>query len=185
MPTFRTLLRRLIPPLIWDVARRSAVRPPHMGPALSLTYLPDGWVFPNATSVATGWNEASVLDFHKASWPQFVAALEGPKPLGIAPEASAMTNENLVFHNTIMSFAYVLALAAHGKQRISLLDWGGGIGHYYLIAKAALPGVEIDYHCKEVPALAEYGQQLFPEAHFYSDDEAYAGHQYDLVMASG
>ena len=36
-----------------------------------------------------------------------------------------------------------------------------------------------------MPALAEYGQQLFPEAHFYSDDEAYAGHQYDLVMASG
>ncbi len=70
----------------------------------------------------------------------------------------------------MMSYAYSLGLAACQKTSISMLDWGGGIGHYYLIGKALFPDLEINYHCKDVPVLAEYGQSLFPEAHFYTNN---------------
>jgi hypothetical protein len=84
----------------------------------------------------------------------------------------------------LMSYGYVLALAAGGRERPSLLDRGGGIGHYLPVSRALLPGVEIDYHCKGVPVLAEHGRELFPEAHFYDDDSCLEG-RYDLVLASG
>ncbi len=82
-----------------------------------------------------------------------------------------------------MTFGYVAALAARGLDTLSLLDWGGGIGHYYVLARALLPGVGIDYHCKDVPLFTEYGRQLFPDQHFYADESCLAQH-YDLVVAS-
>jgi len=66
---------------------------------------------------------------------------------------------------------------------LSMFDWGGGIGHYYVLAKSLLPDVEIDYHCKDLPLLAQHGSRLFPDQHFYSDD-AWLNRRYDFVMAS-
>jgi len=84
----------------------------------------------------------------------------------------------------LVSYGYVLALAARQREQISVLDWGGGIGHYLPLSRALLPGVEIDYHCKDVPVLAEHGRKLFPEACFYDDDSSLE-RRYDLVLASG
>jgi putative methyltransferase (TIGR04325 family) len=83
-----------------------------------------------------------------------------------------------------MVYAYVLALAAKTKDRVSILDWGGGIGHYYVLSKALLPDVGIDYHCKDLPLLCQHGRTLFPEATFYEDDEKCFEKTYDLVLAS-
>ena len=65
---------------------------------------------------------------------------------------------------------YLLALTAHQKDAISVLDWGGALGHYYQIGRAVLPDVKIDFHCKEMPKLAAVGQRLNPEVHWYVDD---------------
>jgi len=81
-----------------------------------------------------------------------------------------------------MSFAYVVGLAAHGRFGIALLDWGGGIGHYRVLARALFPGIEIDYWCRETPVLADAGSGLHPGAHFSCDD-ACLEQTYDLVMA--
>ena len=54
----------------------------------------------------------------------------------------------------LVSFAYVLARAAHGRDRVSVLDWGGGLGHYAVLARAVLPEVELDWHCREVTSVA-------------------------------
>src|SRR5262249_44788363 len=83
----------------------------------------------------------------------------------------------------IVAFAYVLARAAHGRDRISLLDWGGGIGHYYAIARAVLPEIELDYHCRDLPLLAARGRALLPQARFHDDDSCLE-RRYDLVVAS-
>jgi putative methyltransferase (TIGR04325 family) len=84
-----------------------------------------------------------------------------------------------------MSYAYVLALAARKRERISLLDWGGGIGHYYILSQALLPKVDIDYHCKDVPLLCQGGRELLPEASFHEDEEDCFKRSYDLVLVSG
>ena len=65
-----------------------------------------------------------------------------------------------------------------------MLDWGGGLGYYYFLARALLPdGVELDYHCKDMPLICEYGRQALPEITFW-DDERCLEHDYDLVLAS-
>ena len=125
-----------------------------------------------------------MLEAYKRKWPAFVSALAGPGPLGVSHESAEPGTDDFWAHNTIVSYAYVLALTACDKHEVSVLDWGGGIGHYYVISKSVVPGVAIDYHCKDVPLLCAHGRSLFPEARFY-DDESCLERRYDLVLASG
>jgi putative methyltransferase (TIGR04325 family) len=132
-----------------------------------------------------GWSVDTVVKTEKAKWEAFCRNLKGTGPLGFSHEhtdLSVIRNPN--FHNVHISYAYVLALAAHKKNSISVLEWGGGLGHYYLIGKAVMPNVALDYHVKEVPLMAKAGQQLNPEVHWY-DDESCLERDYDLVMMTG
>jgi putative methyltransferase (TIGR04325 family) len=143
--------------------------------------VPEGW-----SRAVPGWNAQGVLAAYEAKWPAFLRALEGAGPLGVNHEASVDAIEradDFAAHNLLVSFAYVLALAARGRERVSLLDWGGGIGHYYAIARAVLPEVEIDYTSRDLPLLCARGRELFPEATFLSDDSCLE-RRYDLVLAS-
>lgn len=180
----KNLAKRLFPPILLDAGRwvrdqmhRSRLELPEW------EYVPEGWERQKADPHIKGWNVTSVLEAYKARWPAFVKALEGNGPLGVSHEATTIASHNYSFHNTIMCYAYVLALAARSKEKVSILDWGGGIGHYYLISKAVLPEVEILYHCKDLPVLCAQGRELFPEAQFYEDD-SYLERRYDLVLVS-
>jgi len=178
--TIKDMIKLVTPPLLIHLAkwlqsgRQSRVE---------WEYIPEGWAYAETHSEVKGWNVQDVLGAYKKKWPEFVAMVQGTGPLGMVHESALTTNEDLTSHNTMMAFAYVLALAAHKKDRLSMLDWGGGIGHYYLLAQALLPRVEIEYHCKDVPVLCEYGVQLFPQQHFYPDERCF-DHVYDFVMAS-
>ncbi len=146
-------------------------------------YVPEGWVYSKKHSEIKGWNVAEILATYKKKWPKFIKMIQGTGTLGVSHESDMNTNEDIHSHNEIMSFAYILALASRNKNRISMLDWGGGIGHYYLLAQALLPELKIEYHCKDVPLLSEYGAQLFPQQHFYSDEHCF-DRDYELVLAS-
>jgi len=146
-------------------------------------YIPEGWDYAKAHPEVRGWNVPEILERYKQKWSSFVAFMENNETLGISHESELTSNTDIKFHNINMTFAYVFTLAAHKKEKITMLDWGGGIGHYYLLAKTLLPKVQIEYHCKDVPQLAEYGAQLFPEHHFYPDDSCLK-RTYDFVMAS-
>src|ERR1700716_4262172 len=98
-------------------------------------YVPHGWY------AVSGWNDQSIADAQEKHWPTLVHNLEGPGPLGVSHLPLHTTRENRADHNTMMSYGYVLALAARSKDRIAILDWVGGVGHYYLYTKALLPEV--------------------------------------------
>jgi len=189
--TFRDFIKLLTPPLLVQAGLRLAnILRPQPAPSVSGSsarpeweYIPEGWAYPRTHPEVKGWNVQGVLETYKQKWPQFVRMVQGTGPLGVAHESALTTNEDIYSHNTILTFAYTLALAARQKDRLSMLDWGGGIGHYYLLAQALLPDVEIEYHCKDVPLLAEHGASLFPDAHFYTDD-ACLKRSYDFVLAS-
>ena len=117
-------------------------------------------------------------------WPEFARALQGTTPVGMSHESENVSGADYGTHNTMMSFGYVLALAAQGKQKISILDWGSGIGHYYLIARALLPGVDIEYYGKDLPILCEGGRQVLPGVTFFDRDADCFQRQYDLIVAS-
>jgi putative methyltransferase (TIGR04325 family) len=149
-------------------------------------YIPEGWSRVDEDERIAGWDVTDVARAHRTNWSSFIAAVDGSGPLGVyheVPAGAPVGREDPEAQNMVLSFGYALALAAHHKDRISVLDWGGSVGHYYVLARALLPDVEIDYHCKEVPALCREGRALLPEVRFYEDDPPTL--PYDLVMASG
>ena len=83
----------------------------------------------------------------------------------------------------LVSFAYVLAREARGRDRVSVLDWGGGLGHYAVVARSVLPEVELDWHCRDVPSVARAGASVSPDVTFHTDDTCLE-RRYDLVLAS-
>jgi putative methyltransferase (TIGR04325 family) len=87
-------------------------------------------------------------------------------------------------HNAHMTLAYVLARAAHGQVRLSVLDWGGGIGYYAMIAQSPLSEITIDYVIKELPGLAALVRELMPSVSFETDETRCFSKRYDLVIAS-
>jgi len=136
-------------------------------------YLPNGWN--TQDKYIQGWNIQSIVQKSVETFPVLKASLESANTFSEQP----------IEHNNKLAFAYVLALAARNKDRISILDWGGGIGQYYLLAKAILPkDVHIDYYCKDLPAFCHAGKQLLPDVSFYDNEEDCFQKNYDLVFAS-
>jgi putative methyltransferase (TIGR04325 family) len=175
------LLEATMPPVLIAAYRR--LRRIVRSEPLPYEYMPRGWATDDPR--LAGWNVQNVLDLQLATWPQLLRCLNGPGPLGLDYETGVVSNNDYTAHNVVMTYAYVLARAARMRQSITLLDWGGGIGHYYALSRALLPDLAIDYHCREVPLLCQGGRRVFPEAHFYETDDSALNRSYDLVLASG
>jgi putative methyltransferase (TIGR04325 family) len=143
--------------------------------------VPEGW-----SRAVRGWDVPEIEAAYRRRWPEFVAAVRGSGTLGVAHEVPRGQNvviDDPGWHNAVMTFGYVLARAARGVERLSILDWGGGPGHYYLLARALLPEVPLDYHSRDLPRLVELGREVLPEAQFHDDDSC-LDRTYDLVLVS-
>ena len=181
----KSAIRDLTPPAIWrTLSKWRSLKATKEQNYIEWEYIPEGWEALKTDPNIKGWNVESVLEAYKANWPGFLKTLEGALPFGISPESPSENSTNLMFHNLMMTYAYALSLSTRHKSSISMLDWGGGIGHYYLLSQNLVPALEIDYHCKDVPVLAEHGRSLFPKAHFYTD-ETCLERKYDFVLVSG
>jgi putative methyltransferase (TIGR04325 family) len=173
------MARQLLPPIVAEPLRRRLLRAQDGD---EWRYRPPGW--PEDAAAAAGWDADSIAATQVVRWPAFVRSVQSNAPFGLSPEAASGRGQDYATHNTIMSFGYVLARAAHDRDRLSILDWGGGIGHYSVYAQALLPEVELDYHCRDLPRLVSAGRQVLPEATFHDDDESAFARRYDLVLAS-
>ena len=95
-----------------------------------------------------------------------------------------MTNTSVVAHNTAMTLAYVVARTSRHRDTLSVLDWGGGIGHQHAIVETTLPEIQCDWHIRELPAVCSEGRKTSPTVTFHDNDECLE-RGYDLVLASG
>jgi len=145
--------------------------------------VPGGW--PPNDPRAAGWEHASVVEAQVAKWDRFVEAVCSTRPLGVYHEAAEIGSEHPAAHNFLVSFAYVLGRAGVGRDRVSVLDWGGGLGQYAVVARAALPELALDYTVFDLPGVCAAGRGLQPEVRFTSDRGACLSRRYDLVFASG
>ena len=140
-----------------------------------------GW----ETEIEGGWDVDAVAASYRSKWPQFLRAIEGPGPLGVAhetPTGVTIGREDPIAHNIVYSFAHALDRAAGGRERISVLDWGGAVGHYHELA-TRLAEVDLDWHCRELPAVCAAGRELVPEVTFHDSDDCLE-RTYDLVLVS-
>lgn len=175
---YKKLIVNWVPPGIINVAWLLLAlvrRPPY-------EYIPDGWK-PEKESI--GWNKESVAENRRLQWASIKNAYGGTTPFGFEFEPMNSQNiKDLRKHNLLVSFAYVLALSARCRERVSILDWGGDIGSYRLISEAVIKDVSIDYNCAEVPVICQVGQELQPDVNFYSSKSEWSKKCYDLVLAS-
>lgn len=182
----KELAKLLLPPLVVGglrSLRRALVPERRDSPAFQeWEYVPEGW---RRVACVRGWNVDSVVQAQTAKWREFVRLTRGTGPLGIYHEAAMLSNISYVAHNTLMTYGYVLAMAARKRDRITLLDWGGGVGHYCVISRALMPDLEVGYHCRDVPLLCRGGRSLLPDARFHEDDDECFSRTYDLVLVSG
>jgi putative methyltransferase (TIGR04325 family) len=175
----RRMVRALLPPIAMDAIR--AIRTPNP-PTPEWEYVADGWQHAQAHPEVRGWDVEEILDVYRRRWPSFLSDLKGTAPLASVHESDGSAVD-FHAHNVMMTFAYAIGVASRHGTNLKMLDWGGGIGHYYAIARALYPDITVDYHCKDLPRMASLGRQLLPEQHFY-DDESCFDQSYDFVMAS-
>lgn len=135
---------------------------------------------------AEGWSHASIAARQVEKWESFLAAIAAPLPIGRSHEAAPDTELDVSAHNTAMSFAYVLGrvLAEAAPAVPSILDWGGGIGHYYRYATALFPDSRFDYVIKDLGELCEAGAARNQGARFVATEAAALAGRHDLVFAS-
>jgi putative methyltransferase (TIGR04325 family) len=175
--SWKEFVRTWVPPGVIRIGQQALDR---VRPA-PWEYLPGGW---ESSERTRGWNVSCIARMQKETWSAYADRLRGTGPLGINHEDRNLDSGGLSDHNTLITYAYVLSLAAQQKQSLSLLDWGGGIGHYYLLSKAVLPGVGFDYYCHDVPLLCQAGQAVLPQGHFIENPDRCFSRKYDLVLAS-
>lgn len=149
-------------------------------------YVPEGWA--GWHGAGEGWDVQNVARMYAERWPAFIDRLRGPGPVGalhVVQVGQGMhPREEVNSHNIAMVLAYVLALSARGSDALSVLDWGGAVGHYHALARVLAPDVELDYHIKELAAVCQEGRTLSPEVTFHESDGCLE-RSYDLVLASG
>jgi putative methyltransferase (TIGR04325 family) len=168
-----------VPPAVVATARRAlrGIRPE----PVSWEYAVGGW------DHATGWGSdrevAQVVARYRAKLPEFRAAIARPKPIGVPTTPARGTVPTVGDHNLILQFAYALALASRGRERVRVLDWGGGMGFLSLVAAELLPDLALDFHVKELPAICAAGRELMPHVVFFAD-ERWVDECFDLVIAS-
>lgn len=179
--TVQAFAKRLTPPIVWEGLRR--LRAPRPAPLPSFELLPDGWATPVPDGVQ-GWDAEEITATYAEKWPRFLGLLAGSGPLGFTHEMALDRRDDLVAHNTVMSFGYAAAQAVAPDGTLSILDWGGGMGHYGALARALLPDVAVTYAAYDVPGLTELGRRELPDARFY-DDDSWENQAVDLVVASG
>jgi putative methyltransferase (TIGR04325 family) len=139
-----------------------------------------------------GWDVTSIPRLHAQHWRQFNDAVNGPQPLCVAPEhgvndsvtSNPYGDVDVYMHHTVMSAYYALAQAAWGRETLSVLDWGGGVGHYAVLFRALFPQITFDYSVKDVPSMVMEGRRLLPDVTYYDDDAQCFQRTYDFVLAS-
>ena len=128
-------------------------------------YVPEGWARRTVDERIKGWQRIRhrrVVQGEMVIVPQrsgIRPARDRPRGVQGRPDKGG----DLAAHNTLLTFGYVLARASRAKDRVAILDWGGATGHYFVIAKALVPEMELLYHCKEVPEVCAVGRELLPE----------------------
>lgn len=174
-----SLIRKVLPPII-DFVKQRLIR--FLNPPL-LEYAPEGWNTVLATGTE-GWNSRRFIAEEREKWKIFCDLVKPPGPLGFSHEEPVLrSNSNVSFHNLHLTYGYVLGLAAHRKATLSVLDYGGGLGHYFPLGRALFPDLTLKFHCKEMSAVAEAGKLLNPEVEWFTDDRC-LNNTYDLVMIS-
>lgn len=184
----RSLLRKIVydvtPPLALKLAQRARLflRLRERALVAEWEILPGGFEQARRDDKIKGWDQQTILDVYARDLSALRERTARGVPFGLS-ETSDLSDFNAIFnHNLAACWGWVLGCAASEKREISILDWGGALGHYYLWARALRPDLTLDYTVKETPLIVEKGATLMPDVRFCGDEAL--DQTYDLVVAA-
>lgn len=166
--TPKRILQNLAPPFLWSFGKACKRR--LFSSVDYMAYAPKGWATPLPGGIDRHEYWSTLIERERAVYERLVGRARSGEPL-----LDQQTD------TTLAVFGYALALTAHSKTSLSILDYGGNLGEYFWLAKALVPGVAFDYHCKELPPVAASGRRINPAVRFHDDDFCFK-RSYDLVM---
>ncbi len=169
-PGFMDLARAVVPPI---ALRAVAKAKRTLFPAASAWRAVESWPRSDVGIWGAYWASQGIENVSAED-----AAYRSGGALNIPLDAPTRIN--------FLAFASLVSRHAVDSRatRLSIIDFGGGFGVFSRIAQWAAPGVSIEYHVVDVPAVAEMGQALRPDISFHGDLSD-APDQADIVMASG
>jgi putative methyltransferase (TIGR04325 family) len=172
MPTrSKRILKAILPPLLWNIGKDFKRR--LLRSVDHFAYAPQGWAtrLPAGATSEDYWN--AIIARERSECEALIARVQAREPM-VIPDGDVKD----------VLFGYVLARVARHKPKVTVLDYGGNLGDHFWLGTALVPGVNLDYHCKELPRVAEAGRQLTPAVTWHTDDACLA-QPHDLVMFSG
>ncbi len=170
MPSAKRMLQAIVPPVLWNAGK--AVKRRLSNSVTHFEHAPHG---STATAAGMRANEdywASYLDQERREFARLAGRIRASDPA-----FGSHSLEEVKY----LAFGYVMALAARGTTHVRVLDYGGNLGEYFLIAQAMVPGVTLDYHCRDIAAIADAGRVVNPGVVFHTSDDCLDG-EYDVVM---
>jgi putative methyltransferase (TIGR04325 family) len=163
------LLQLLTPPALWRVGKKFRRR--FDSSVDHLAYAPEGWATPlPAEHTEAFWKR--FVGQERAAFEELIARVQSGEAV-VSPQP-----EEDFKH---IAFGCAAALAAQGRDRISILDYGGNLGDYLWIARELLPAISVDFDCKELALVADVGREVNPSVTWHTDDGCFEA-SYDLVM---
>lgn len=136
----------------------------------SWEHRPDGWI--TDQNLAPGWSKRTALDAMAARVAVARRRMGTTQPIG----------GDLRVQSEAMTLAYAALRVARGRDRLSVLDWGGGLGGLFPALSTLLPGITLDYRVEEQAEVSAFGRALTPEATFTNTGVGVLGSSYDLVI---
>src|SRR5215469_2401753 len=119
-PRLKHIALQLLPPVLATTIKRVLDRFPR---SAEITDAMPSWeMVADCAELWTahpGWSHESVVETQRGKWLDFLASVEGARPLGQSHEAAAGSAVDVSVHNTIMTFGYVLGRAAFRHRRVS------------------------------------------------------------------
>jgi len=147
--------------------------------------LPGGFEQARRDAKIKGWNEPPVMEVYARDLETTRRRLRAGIPIGLSELDAPARFDEVFNHNLAQTWGWVLGRAAGQSAELSVLDWGGALGHFFVWAQALRPDLKLDYTVKEMPLFAEQIERLLPEINFCGDADAAFSRRYDLVLASG
>jgi putative methyltransferase (TIGR04325 family) len=173
--SLKRLAKDWIPPALHSLLRRHLRRP------APWEYVGQRW--PENDRRVEGWDHPSVTRTLEERWLTYIQRARSSEPWAFWPWDT--TGRDAGAHHNLLSFAYAVARAAGEVDKpLTVLDWGGAFGHFYLIARAATPLTDLIYTVKDRPSLCSAGARLNPEVRFVSSNHEVFASRYELVLAS-
>jgi putative methyltransferase (TIGR04325 family) len=173
----------LCPPVLWRALKKLSGSKPSLAHWEKLSEAEAARAF-SAQTPFRGWNKASVAAAEASRLAAFADAIKAPRAIAAVHESDHPEQLAYWAQGLSLAFAYVLSNVRQNSAQPRVLDWGGGLGHSYLMAKQWFPELAIDYTVKELPEMANLGRSLQPSIRFVTQETELSA-DYDLVMASG